>query len=158
MAKGYPKPKKFKPTNPEKYYGDVDSIICRSSWEVKLARWCDFNESVKFWNMEEIVIKYYSNADMKERSYYVDFIIKMESSDGTTKVLLIEVKPYSQTIKPKKGRKSAETYFNECYTYQVNCDKWAAARAFAASNNMEFLILSEYELGIKEIPANGIKK
>ena len=36
----------FKPTKPRKYKGDVNNIICRSSWEKRFCSWCDLNESI----------------------------------------------------------------------------------------------------------------
>ena len=34
-AKKYPKPKLWRPKNPQKYVGDVNNIWVRSSWEKK---------------------------------------------------------------------------------------------------------------------------
>lgn len=43
---GHPKPRKWFPKNPEKYVGDVNNIISRSSWETKFMNWCDQNPAV----------------------------------------------------------------------------------------------------------------
>ncbi len=37
----------FKPTKPKKYKGDVNNIICRSSWERRFCNWCDLNSLLK---------------------------------------------------------------------------------------------------------------
>lgn len=148
---GYPKPKRFKPTNPKKYVGNVNEIVSRSSWETKMFRWCDDNPSVLKWNSEDIVIPYFSSADEKMRKYHIDVYAAIKMADGSVKQYLIEIKPDSQTKKPtKRGRKTNETYLKECYTFQVNSDKWQHAKAFAEKNNMEFIIMTEYDLGLKK--------
>ena len=146
---GYPKPIKYTPTKPEKYIGDPSKITSRSSWELKLMRWCDANPSVISWNSEGVVIPYYSRADQKPRRYFMDFVIKMRVSDGTVITYMIEVKPEKQTIMPKATRgKSKKTLLNETYTHMVNTDKWEAAHAYAKKNGMVFKIMTERELGI----------
>lgn len=157
--KRYPKPKPFMPMNKDKYLGNVNNIIYRSSWELKMMRWCDRNPSVIKWNSEDVVIKYFSKADNKYRNYHMDFYIICRQLDGNIVKLLIEVKPYSQTIPPKKrGKKSEQTYINELHTWQVNKDKWEQAEKFALQNGMFFKIFDEYDLGIKPRPLDGKKK
>ncbi|ASD50576.1 head closure [Acidovorax phage ACP17] len=147
----FPKATQFHPKNPQKYVGDASNIVMRSSWERKLANWCDINPSVLKWNSEEIVIPYFSRADNKNRRYFLDFIAQIRAADGSIKTLLIEVKPDAQTKPPKKGRGRKEsTVLAETYTYMVNQDKWEAARAFAAKHGMEFVVLNEYDLGISQ--------
>ena len=146
---GYPKPFKFDPVRPEKYIGDPKKIVMRSSWELKLARWCDMNPSVISWTSEELVIPYYSRADQKMRRYFMDFVIKMRVSDGTVITYMIEVKPEKQTVMPKGGRgRSQKTVLNETYAFMVNTDKWNAAHAYAKKHGMVFKIMTERELGI----------
>jgi hypothetical protein len=146
---GYPKPFKFEPVRPEKYIGDPTKIVMRSSWELKLARWCDMNPSVISWTSEELVIPYYSRADQKMRRYFMDFVIKMRVSDGTVITYMIEVKPEKQTVMPKGGRgRSQKTVLNETYAFMVNTDKWNAANEYARKHGMVFKIMTERELGI----------
>jgi hypothetical protein len=146
---GYPKPFKFEPVRPEKYIGDPTKIVMRSSWELKLARWCDMNPSVISWTSEELVIPYYSRADQKMRRYFMDFVIKMRVSDGTVITYMIEVKPEKQTVMPKGGRgRSQKTVLNETYAFMVNTDKWNAANEYARKHGMVFKIMTEKELGI----------
>lgn len=147
------------PLNKDKYLGNVNNIIYRSSWELKMMRWCDRNPSVIKWNSEDVVIKYFSKADNKYRNYHMDFYIICRQTNGNIVKLLIEVKPYTQTIPPKKrGRKSEQTYINELHTWQVNKDKWEQAEKFAQQNGMIFKIFDEYDLGIKPKPLDGKKK
>lgn len=151
MSKKFPSPKKYKIKNIHKYVGNPNKIISRSSWERKLFRWCDENPSVLKWNSEDVIIPYFSKADGKMRNYHIDVFVQIKNKNNDIKKYLIEVKPYSQTIPPKKGyRKKQETYLNECHTYQVNCDKWDAAKSWAKRNDMEFVIMDEYALGLKK--------
>lgn len=157
--KRYPKPTKYVVKDRSKYLGNPDNVILRSSWEMRLARWCDRNPSVIKWNSEDVVIKYFSKADNKYRNYHMDFYIICRQTNGNIVKLLIEVKPYTQTIPPKKrGRKSEQTYINELHTWQVNKDKWEQAEKFAQQNGMIFKIFDEYDLGIKPKPLDGKKK
>lgn len=140
--------------NPEKYVGDITGIVYRSGWEFKFMCWCDNTPSVVNWMSEEITIPYFSKADGKMRRYFVDFAIKMKTQDGTVETLLIEIKPNHETVPPKKTkRKKPERYMEECYTWQVNNDKWEAARAWCAQHGLRFIIMDEYALGLKKKPS-----
>ena len=45
---------KFKPSNPQKYQGDPENIICRSSWERKFCNYCDTNPNILKWCRQEL--------------------------------------------------------------------------------------------------------
>lgn len=149
MARKY-KQGRFKPLNPEKYVGDKNNIVYRSSWELVFLRWADRHPSVVQYNSEEIVIPYYSEFDGKWRRYFMDFIIQIRYPDESYRTFLVEIKPESQTHEPIRGRKRDETYLAEMSTWMVNRDKWNAAREYAQKNGMEFMIMTEYDLGIKK--------
>lgn len=140
---------RFFPKNPNKYAGRCEEIIYRSSWELKMMRWCDNNPSVVQWASEEVVIPYYSRADQRQRRYFMDFIVKLVNVKGEHETILIEVKPEKETIPPVRGRKRQSTWLKESYTWSVNQDKWDAAKEFARNNGMKFIIMTEYDLGIK---------
>lgn len=142
----------FRPLHPEKYAGKSSEIIFRSSWERKMMIWCDNNPSVIQWMSEEVIIPYYSQADGKMRKYYVDFAVQFKTNTGAIETVVIEIKPYKETIPPKKGKKKPEAYLKECYTWQVNQDKWAACKAWCEKQGMKFLIMDEYALGLKKKP------
>lgn len=142
----------FKPWFPEKYVGDANNVVYRSSWENKLMHWCDNNSSVLQWSSEEVVIPYFSRADGKMRRYFVDFMIKFIDKNGNVQTAIIEIKPNKETRPPVKGKKKAKTYLQECYTWEVNQDKWAAAKTWAEKKGMIFLIFDEYDLGLKKRP------
>ena len=151
--KSYPKVVKFIPKNLEKYIGDPTEIESRSSWELKLMRFCDTNSAVIKWSSETIKIPYISTCEVdergfqKQRMYHMDFFIYYKTNDGNTRKLLVEVKPYCQTIPPvRRGRKKLETFLNEQKTYQINQDKWKAAEKYAKSMGWGFVIMTEYQL------------
>ena len=140
---------RYKPSYPEKYQGNPNNIICRSSWERKFCRWCDLNKSIVSWASEEFSIPYVSPVDNRVHRYYPDYLIKVKESTGKVKTYVIEVKPKKQTAPPKKPKRQTKSYIYECQMYAVNQAKWKAAREFCADNRVEFKIITENELGIK---------
>lgn len=139
---------KYQPHNPQKYKGDISKIIWRSTWELKLCKHLDLSDKVLKWSSEEIVIPYYYPLDQKNHRYFVDFWVRYKSTSGI-KEMLIEVKPYKETIAPKKQRKKTKRYLTEVQTYIKNKSKWGAAEKYAKKHNMEFKKFTEKELGIK---------
>lgn len=134
---------KYKPKHPEKYVGDINNIVYRSSWELSFCRWIDNNPSVKKFNMEGVVIPYVSAVDNKVHRYFVDFILEFEDRKGETRRALVEVKPHKQTQPPVPPKKKSKYYINEVLTYHVNMSKWKAAIEFCKKNNMDFVVLTE---------------
>ena len=139
---------KYRPSNPKKYKGNYNNIICRSSWERKFCRWCDLNENVISWGSEEFFIPYVSPIDNKVHRYYPDFIIQVRESNGKNKTYLIEVKPKKQTLPPVKKSKVTKNFIYETKTYAVNQAKWKAAKEWCDDRLIEFKIITEDELGI----------
>ena len=140
---------KYKPEYPQKYQGDPNNIICRSSWERRFCRWCDLNENILQWGSEEFYIPYISPVDNRVHKYFPDFIIKVKESTGQIKTYVIEVKPKKQTKPPTKKSRVTKSYLYEMKTYAVNEAKWKAAQEFCADRLIEFKIITEDELGIK---------
>ena len=140
---------RYKPSYPEKYQGNPNNIICRSSWERKMCRWCDLNSSIISWASEEFSIPYVSPVDNRVHRYYPDYLIKVKEATGKVKTYVIEVKPKKQTAPPKKPKRQTKSYLYECQMYAVNQAKWKAAKEFCADNRVEFKIITENELGIK---------
>jgi hypothetical protein len=141
---------RFTPTNPEKYVGDIEQIIFRSSYERKLLEYLDKNPNVLKYGSEELIIPYYSRVDQKVRRYFPDFIVQYRNTKGDIEKAVIEVKPLSQTKPPKMtatGR-SSKRYIRESLTYAVNSDKWQAAEAWCQKNGFKFIIMTEVELNI----------
>ncbi len=138
----------YSPVNKKKYAGKPP-IICRSSWEEAFCRWADHSQSITKWSSEEIVIRYQDpiepikNGKPKFKSYFPDFVIETKNGD----VFLIEVKPYKQTIPPKKTRaKKRSTMLNEEKSWKINRAKWKAAKAYCARKGWVFKIITEKEL------------
>lgn len=134
----------YKPLNPEKYTGDPTNIIMRSSWETKFAIWCDKNPDIVKWSSEETIVPYVSPLDGRVHRYFIDFKIKTKNN----KTFLVEIKPQSQT-QPPQGKRKTKRLLTEMATYHVNKAKWESATKYAKDRNWEFIILTEYDLGIK---------
>lgn len=139
----------FKPNNPEKYRGDPTNIIYRSRWELLFMRFCDKHKDVKQWASEEVVIPYRSPIDGKIHRYYPDFWIKKINRQGKYDTVLIEVKPFYQTVEPKVQKKPTKRYLSEVKTWGINSSKWKAAQEYCKDRGWQFQIITEKELGIK---------
>lgn len=142
---------KFIPKNPNKYRGDFNNIIYRSSWEYKCMKKFDMSEKIIKWSSEEISIPYRSPVDNKIHKYFPDFWVKL--NDG--REILIEVKPNYQVKPPEKKKKITKKYINEVTTWGINEAKWNAAKLFCKQRGWSFLIQDEYDLGIKKRKLNG---
>jgi len=144
--KKYPKPRKWVPKNREKYTGNWENIIARSSWELKTFNWMDNNPNVVEWHSEELVIPYKSPVDGKYHRYFPDIFARMKGSDGRIKTYLIEIKPYAQTLEPKLKSRITKQYINEVCTYGVNQAKWKAAREYCSDRKWNFMTLTEKDV------------
>lgn len=133
----------FKPKNVNKYRGSFP-IVYRSGLELKVMRWFDDNSNVISWGSESVVIPYYSPIDEKTHRYFVDFVVNLKTKEGNVKKLLIEVKPFKQTIKPVLSPyKKPTTLIYENRQYILNQVKWETAREWAKKKGYEFLVLTE---------------
>lgn len=139
----FPKPRKWKPTNVDKYIGDHTNIVSRSSWETKTFNWCDTSSSIIRWNSEDVKIPYISPIDGKRHMYHVDLYLEVRQVDGSTKRYLAEIKPDKQTRPPEVPQKKTKQFINEAMTYAINEAKWKAATEVCKDNGLEFIILTE---------------
>ena len=140
---------KFRPKNPKKYKGNCSNIIYRSSYEFKMMSFFDLNDDIIEWQSEEFCIKYKDPVDKSRiRNYFPDFWVKYK--DGRQEV--IEVKPYCQTIPPKKSEKktirSEKRFLKEAYTFMKNQSKWTYAQDYCKKKGWEFKIVTEKDLKI----------
>jgi hypothetical protein len=142
--KGY-----FKPKNPNKYLGDPTNIIYRSLWELKLMGFLDTHPEIVSWASEEVVIPYRSPVDNRLHRYFPDFVVKKKTENNVVETLLIEIKPESQVIEPKRQKKPTKRYIKEVMTYGVNQAKWKAAERYCKDRNWKFIVMTEHHLGIK---------
>jgi hypothetical protein len=138
---------KYKPKNPEKYKGNPDNIIWRSTWEARVMKQLDENPNVLWWGSEELFIRYYNPIDNKIHRYFPDFVVKVKRKDETVMTYLLEVKPEAQTKPPKQKRKT-KRYLEESKTYVINQSQWKAATEFCKDHGWQFKVLTEKDLGI----------
>lgn len=146
---------KYRPKNPEKYLGESKNIVYRSLWERKMMKFFDFTPTVLAWSSEETIVPYHDPVKGHTRRYFVDFFCKIKQADETIKDFLVEIKPYNQIKEPKVRTRKTRKYAKEVMTYMTNISKWKAAKLYCAQRGWEFLVLSEYEIGIKNTPKNG---
>lgn len=145
---------RFRPNDPSKYRGDITNIIYRSLWELRFMKWCDTNHGVIEWGSETVIIPYISPVDKKIHRYFVDFYMKVRSSDNVIQKYLIEIKPERFTKPPEIPKKKTKKFIDEVFQYGVNQAKWKAAFEYCSDRKMKFMILTEKDLGIKTL-TNG---
>ena len=138
----------FRPKNPQKYIGDSNNIVYRSSWECRVMNWFDQNDDIISWASEELIVPYKSPIDNRFHRYFPDFIVKVKTRDGTMKTLMIEVKPKKQTMPPEPRKRVTKQYVTEVTTYGVNQAKWKAANEYCLDRGWEFKIMTEEHLGL----------
>ena len=136
---------KYKPKNPKKYRGDPNNITYRSSWELQMMAYLDKNPDIVWWASEEMAIPYRSPIDGKRHRYFPDFIIKTTNGE----VVMIEVKPASQSRPPEKKSRVTKKYLNEVKTWGINQAKWKAAQSYCADRKWKFQVLTEDHLFAK---------
>ena len=139
---------RYYPTHPKKYKGNPSNIIYRSLWERKFMVYCDKNDRILEWGSEEFFIPYRSPIDGKIHRYFPDFYVKVKTKQGTTKKWVVEVKPKIQTRPPKTPKRKTKKYINEVRNWAINDAKWKNAIEYCKDRNMEFIIITEDELGI----------
>jgi len=145
---------RYQITRPEKYVGDPNNVVFRSGWERLFMLRCEKDPNILKWASEETIVPYYSTVHRKWRRYFVDFIVLIRKDDGSTEKLLVEVKPNKKASPPKQPKrmtkKAKGRLIEETMEYQVNQDKWEAAREWAKKHGMRFVVMDEYSLGIKK--------
>lgn len=137
----------FRPANPEKYMGDINKIIFRSSWEFKFLKWCDLSPTIVKYSSEPIGIIYHNPLDKRPHRYYVDFYIIVKDPNGNEYKYLVEVKPNKYINPPKKPDrmtdKATANYVYAAKQYIVNQAKFEAAKNFASQKGIKFGIITE---------------
>jgi hypothetical protein len=137
----------YKPKRPEKYIGDPENIIFRSSWEYRFCKYCDDNEVVVKWSSEPTAIKYINPIDNQEHNYYVDFFLRIKRGEKEIGYLA-EIKPEASLEKPimESGSQTVKRLKNYNYAMQtwiINRAKFHAAKQFAENNGYRFVIVTE---------------
>ena len=139
---------RYIPTYPKKYKGDPSNIIYRSLWERKFMVYCDRNDRILEWGSEEFFIPYRYPLDGKIHRYFPDFYVKVKTKQNTIKKWVVEVKPKAQTRPPRTPKRKTKKYITEVRNYAINDAKWKNAIEYCKDRNMEFIIITEDELGI----------
>ena len=127
--------------------GNNTYVMYRSSLELKAIRYADFNKHVVKFSLEPYPIKYVKPTDGKVHRYFVDMFLEFSSGHK----ILVEIKSKGETMPPKKPSKNtAKSMMNfqkAVQTYSINQAKWASAKLFAEANSMQFVVITEDELG-----------
>ena len=145
----------YKILNNDKFIKPIDEhmqsyknghIYYRSSLELKAFRYADFNKHIVKFSIEPYAIKYLKPSDGKIHRYYIDLFLVFSTGDK----FMVEIKPKSETIEPKKPKskttKSLLRYQQAMLTFVINQAKWQAARVFAEANDMRFVVLTDEDL------------
>ena len=133
---------KFKPKNPQKYSGDPNNIIYRSLWELKIMGSFDKRPDVLSWSSEEMCIPYISPVDGKRHRYFPDFIVKIQTTEGSIKTFMVEVKPEKQSRPPERKKKVTKQYIQEVVVWGINQAKWKAAIEYCKDRNWNFIVMA----------------
>lgn len=143
MAKGGPLSGRFIPQHPEKYVGNVNKIMFRSSWELRFMKRLDENNAVVRWASEELAIPYMNPVKLDARGrpvisrYFPDFIIMYRDATGALKKEIVEIKPMKESVmKPGMSERDKMAYV-------VNQAKWKAASIYAESQGATFRVITE---------------
>lgn len=142
---------KFVPQNPQKYIGDINNIIYRSSWERRFCQYCDINPNIIRWSSEPLGIPYWNPIDKKEHKYFVDYYIQVKKANDVTEKWLIEVKPENQydiNMRPQEPtgnitEKKLRAYNQKLKTWITNRAKFEAATRFAETRGYRFGAINE---------------
>lgn len=146
MAKSF-RTGKYHLQHPEKYMGNANNVVYRSSWELRMNRFLDNNTQILKWSSEEIKIPYLHPLDGRVHHYFPDYYIEYINKDGEVVQEMVEVKPLAQTTAPKKSRgKSNKTALYESQTFAINQAKWKYAMAWCEKRNIRFRVLTEKSL------------
>ena len=82
--------------------------------------------------------------------YFPDYLIEVRDTQGKTSKQLIEVKPKKQTQPPVKPQSVTKSFLYEAAMWMKNQLKWKELTEFCLDNGVQFRIITEDELGIKQ--------
>jgi hypothetical protein len=155
----------FIPKNKDKVMklNNEGGVYYRSSWESRIMIWLDNSETISMWGAECLKIPYqmthFKDGDMtlKEHCYYPDFFYEIKQSDGTSKKVVVEVKPqkeYQMVLDlnagnmkvPQDGLKKLKNFEYDLKMAQRNRDKWDTMIKWCNKKGYEFIIITELTL------------
>lgn len=129
----------YKIKNPEKYIG-TKSPFYRSSWEFTFMCFCDNNPAVLQWSSEPIRIPYRNPVTGKNTTYVPDFLMVYIDANQKQHIELLEIKPLKEAT-----MESAKT-MRDKYSVAINMAKWEAAKNWCKANNIQFRIVTEFDI------------
>lgn len=168
-----------KPNNPNKFHqgnyipknknkiiktNELGGVYYRSSWEKKIMFWLDNNDKIIKWGAECLKVPYQitklvgGDLKVKEHSYYPDFYYEMLNEDGSTKKVVVEVKPkkdYEDALLFERGMFETKDNMNvrklrnleyRFKTAQKNSEKWKTMIKWCKSKGYDFIIITEDHL------------
>jgi hypothetical protein len=158
----------YKVKHPEKYIGDINTIIYRSSWEFSFCSWCDMSPSILRWSSEPISVPYMSRVDKLDecqknglnpnnpvnwtrKNYHTDFYLTIDKGDNVVEKWFIEIKPSNELKKPFPPKdnatlKEVRSFNIKAKSYLVNESKWASMNLYAQKTGCKFYVFTEIEL------------
>ena len=114
----------------------VSGVICERTWFSGRPKRC---------------IQYKDPVQKKTRRYFPDFIIKVRESDGLIVTKMIEIKPHKEVVGPERNpKRKTKSWLYAVQMYVNNQAKWEAAKKFCEKQGWQFVIITEYELGLKK--------
>lgn len=129
---------RYRPANPQKFEGDLNNIIFRSSWELRCLQFFDNNPSITKVMSEEIKIPYFNPVKRKPANYYPDFYIELTDKNGNKRKELLEIKPHAQIQEQTKENTYAKLM------RAVNYAKWEAAAKWCTERQIVFRLVDEH--------------
>jgi len=144
-TKGIRKGRYF-PKNRDKYVGNINNIVYRSSWELSFMKFLDHNPSILNWGSEIIAVPYLKPTTGRIHKYYPDFWVKYKDKAGTIIQEVIEVKPEKYTKQPTTVGKNKKTQLYEAVAWAINKAKWKHARLFCDKYGMRWRVVTEREI------------
>ena len=143
---------RFIPRYPEKYVGDPNKIMFRSSWELNVLKFFDGRPDILKYSSEEIIIPYLSPEDNQVHRYFPDFFIEYIDKNGNIFKEIVEVKPLHESDEKFAKHDRAKE------ALAVNNAKWKSASLYCQSRGMRFRVLTELSIfhqGAKKKVAHG---
>lgn len=131
---------KYVVKNKEKYIGDLNNVVYRSSWERNLHEFFDSNINVIRWGSEVIRIPYVKPTDNRVHIYFPDYYVEYIDTKGQLIKELIELKPLNQTRLPN-GNHKHKLY--EQVQFAINVSKWQAAEQWCKQQGINWRIVTE---------------
>lgn len=135
--------------NPNKYIGDINKVIYRSSYERIFYHSLDIDPNVIYWCVEpqELRIRYFNPTKRKWSHYYPDAFCLKKIGDKEMKCL-IEIKPKSKLVKPKQPKdlsdnKKKAQYIRKMNEYNVIDAKRKASVEYCKLKGMQYVFITE---------------